>query len=366
MPEGTIDPRGGEDGRRAHPALLLPPGTSGRRRVPHVPRRSREGAEARALLRDVGRRRAGGARALARRRSRRGRACSRCCSSTIRSTARSATSPASASCRTTRTRKGARIRATASRSASIRSRISAATSLYVAEPLHSLHALRALHGRRRARPGAQRQRARRPRAHRQVRGTGPDASVGGNVVDLCPVGALLSKDFLNKARAWELDRTASVCPNCSQGCNMIVETRDNVVVRLRPRPNEDVNKYFMCDHGRLELPLDEPAGPRRAADGPRRRCARARRTGKSRSRSRGVAASASKRVRARVAECSRTRRSSCSPQLIEHDGGQGAFRVRAGRRGAAAGRRGSRAAPRPRGQRRRRRAARLHARPTRR
>jgi len=73
----------------------------------------------------------------------------------------------------------------------------------------------------------------------------------GNVIELCPVGALLSKDSLNKARAWELDRTASVCPNCSQGCNMIVETRDNVVMRLRPRPNEDVNKYFMCDHGRL-------------------------------------------------------------------------------------------------------------------
>ncbi|HEY8174311.1 MAG TPA: 2Fe-2S iron-sulfur cluster-binding protein [Gemmatimonadaceae bacterium] len=73
----------------------------------------------------------------------------------------------------------------------------------------------------------------------------------GNVIDLCPVGALLSKDSLNKARAWELDRAASVCPNCSQGCNMMVETRDNVVVRLRPRPNDDVNKYFMCDHGRL-------------------------------------------------------------------------------------------------------------------
>src|SRR5439155_22147444 len=67
----------------------------------------------------------------------------------------------------------------------------------------------------------------------------------------CPVGALLSKDSLNKARAWEMDRSASVCPNCSQGCNMIVETRDNVVVRLRPRANEAVNKYFMCDHGRL-------------------------------------------------------------------------------------------------------------------
>jgi len=71
-----------------------------------------------------------------------------------------------------------------------------------------------------------------------------------NVVDLCPVGALLSKDFLNKARAWELDRTASVCTGCSQGCNIIVETRDNTVMRLRPRSNESVNQFFMCDHGR--------------------------------------------------------------------------------------------------------------------
>jgi NADH-quinone oxidoreductase subunit G len=72
-----------------------------------------------------------------------------------------------------------------------------------------------------------------------------------NVVDLCPVGALLSKDFLNKARAWELDRTASVCNGCSQGCNIIVETRDNQVMRLRPRPNDDVNAFYMCDYGRL-------------------------------------------------------------------------------------------------------------------
>ena len=73
----------------------------------------------------------------------------------------------------------------------------------------------------------------------------------GNVVDLCPVGALLSKDFLNKARAWELDRTPSVCPNCTQGCNAILETRDNVVVRMRPRPNAQVNQYYLCDYGRL-------------------------------------------------------------------------------------------------------------------
>ncbi|MCU0618611.1 MAG: 2Fe-2S iron-sulfur cluster-binding protein [Gemmatimonadaceae bacterium] len=73
----------------------------------------------------------------------------------------------------------------------------------------------------------------------------------GNVVDLCPVGALLSKDFLNKARAWELDRTASVCTGCSQGCNMMIETRDETVVRLRPRPNAEVNAHFMCNTGRL-------------------------------------------------------------------------------------------------------------------
>ncbi|MEO6209613.1 MAG: molybdopterin-dependent oxidoreductase [Gemmatimonadaceae bacterium] len=73
-----------------------------------------------------------------------------------------------------------------------------------------------------------------------------------NVVDLCPVGALLSKDFLNKARAWELDRTPSICPNCTQGCNTILETRDNVVVRMRPRSNTDVNQWYLCETGRLD------------------------------------------------------------------------------------------------------------------
>ena len=74
----------------------------------------------------------------------------------------------------------------------------------------------------------------------------------GNVVDLCPVGSLLSKDFLHKARAWELDKAASICPGCTQGCNMTVDTRDDFVVRLRPRPNMDVNRHFMCDVGRMD------------------------------------------------------------------------------------------------------------------
>jgi NADH-quinone oxidoreductase subunit G len=99
----------------------------------------------------------------------------------------------------------------------------------------------------------------------------------GNVVDLCPVGALLSKDFLNKARAWELDRAASICPNCTQGCNVMIETRENQVVRIRPRPNEEVNAFFMCDYGRLnyrwmnerqraETPLVKSKGKLVAAD----------------------------------------------------------------------------------------------------
>lgn len=77
-----------------------------------------------------------------------------------------------------------------------------------------------------------------------------DHEWAGNVVDLCPVGSLMSKDFLHKARAWELDKTPSVCTGCSQGCNINVDTRENIVVRLRPRVNTEVNSYFMCDTGR--------------------------------------------------------------------------------------------------------------------
>ena len=71
------------------------------------------------------------------------------------------------------------------------------------------------------------------------------------MVDLCPVGSLLSKDFLHKARAWDLDKSASVCPGCTQGCNINIDTRDDVVVRIRPRPNLEVNRHFICDYGRM-------------------------------------------------------------------------------------------------------------------
>jgi NADH-quinone oxidoreductase subunit G len=61
---------------------------------------------------------------------------------------------------------------------------------------------------------------------------------------------LVSKDFLHKARAWDLEHTPSICTSCSQGCNIDLHTRDNLVQRLKPRENLDVNGWWMCDHGR--------------------------------------------------------------------------------------------------------------------
>ncbi|MDP3909306.1 MAG: 2Fe-2S iron-sulfur cluster-binding protein [Gemmatimonadales bacterium] len=96
------------------------------------------------------------------------------------------------------------------------------------------------------------------RGDRAFVGIHPDARLdhpwAGNVVDLCPVGSLLSKDFLHKARAWELDKTPSICTGCSQGCNISLDTREEVVVRVRPRSNLEVNQYFICDHGRMHYP----------------------------------------------------------------------------------------------------------------
>lgn len=93
----------------------------------------------------------------------------------------------------------------------------------------------------------------------------------GNIVDICPVGALVSKDFLHKQRSWDLDHTPSICPSCSQGCNIDLHTRDNLVQRLKPRTNLEVNGWWMCDHGRanyefmnrgdrMEAPLVKQSG----------------------------------------------------------------------------------------------------------
>ncbi len=78
-----------------------------------------------------------------------------------------------------------------------------------------------------------------------------DNPYSGNVADICPVGALTNKDFRFRARVWYLERTSSVCPTCATGCNIDIHHRGGEVFRFRPRHNEAVNGYWMCDEGRL-------------------------------------------------------------------------------------------------------------------
>lgn len=75
----------------------------------------------------------------------------------------------------------------------------------------------------------------------------------GNVVDICPVGALTSRDFRFKCRVWFLHSTDSVCGGCSAGCNLRIDHRDGTVFRLIPRRNVEVNKSWLCDEGRLSF-----------------------------------------------------------------------------------------------------------------
>ena len=72
-----------------------------------------------------------------------------------------------------------------------------------------------------------------------------------NTVDICPVGALTSKDFRFQMRVWFLKETKSICTGCATGCNTIVASREQMVYRLTPRENEAVNSQWMCDQGRL-------------------------------------------------------------------------------------------------------------------
>ncbi|RLS78366.1 MAG: ferredoxin [Planctomycetota bacterium] len=74
--------------------------------------------------------------------------------------------------------------------------------------------------------------------------------LAGNVVDLCPVGALGDKDFLYQQRVWFLKREANVCGGCAAGCSIHTEHNQDTVYRLKPRENPHVNTWWMCDDGR--------------------------------------------------------------------------------------------------------------------
>jgi NADH-quinone oxidoreductase subunit G len=72
-----------------------------------------------------------------------------------------------------------------------------------------------------------------------------------NTVDICPVGALTSKDFRFKMRVWFLKETKSLCASCGTGCNTIIGSREGKMYRYEPRENDAVNSTWMCDYGRL-------------------------------------------------------------------------------------------------------------------
>ncbi len=78
-----------------------------------------------------------------------------------------------------------------------------------------------------------------------------DAKTSGNIIDICPVGALTNQISRFSYRPWEIERTASVCNHCSVGCNIRVDSRTHTVRRIIGRENMQVNDQWICDKGRF-------------------------------------------------------------------------------------------------------------------
>lgn len=78
-----------------------------------------------------------------------------------------------------------------------------------------------------------------------------DSELSGNVIDLCPVGALVSKPFRYSARTWELSRRKSISPHCGLGSNLVVQVKNDRVMRVLPRENEEINECWLSDKDRF-------------------------------------------------------------------------------------------------------------------
>ena len=78
-----------------------------------------------------------------------------------------------------------------------------------------------------------------------------DSELSGNMIDLCPVGALTSKPFRYTARTWELTRYQSISPHCGLGSNLTVQVKQNRVMRVLPRDNESINECWLSDKDRF-------------------------------------------------------------------------------------------------------------------
>ena len=78
-----------------------------------------------------------------------------------------------------------------------------------------------------------------------------DSELSGNMIDICPVGALTSKPFRYQARTWELSRRKSISPHDATGANLIIQVKNNQVMRVVPLDNEDVNECWIADRDRF-------------------------------------------------------------------------------------------------------------------
>ena len=91
-----------------------------------------------------------------------------------------------------------------------------------------------------------------------------ESMFAGNTIELCPVGALTSRQYRFKARPWDLVRTPSICSGCAVGCNIDVHSRTETVLRLVSRPNPHVDGGWLCDRGRFEsVPTPQNCRPAR-------------------------------------------------------------------------------------------------------
>jgi NADH-quinone oxidoreductase subunit G len=82
-------------------------------------------------------------------------------------------------------------------------------------------------------------------------GTPVDAKTSGNIIDICPVGALTNRVARFSFRSWEVERTPSICTHCSLGCNLRIDTRTHKLRRVIGRENMQVNDQWLCDKGRF-------------------------------------------------------------------------------------------------------------------
>ena len=82
-------------------------------------------------------------------------------------------------------------------------------------------------------------------------GKSVDSELSGNMIDLCPVGALTSKPFRYSARTWELSRRKSISPHDGLGSNLVVQVKQNQVMRVLPLENEAINECWLSDKERF-------------------------------------------------------------------------------------------------------------------